>query len=81
MIRYIARRLLQGLAVMWMVATAVFVIFRIVPGDPAAMTLGFDAPPETYRLLRQELAGIRFAERQQAALGHVADALAAGEKT
>lgn len=55
MIRYIARRLLQGIVVMWMVATAVFVIFRIVPGDPAAMTLGFDAPPETYRLLRQQL--------------------------
>jgi peptide/nickel transport system permease protein len=55
MIRYVARRLLQGLVVMWMVATAVFVIFRIIPGDPAAMTLGFDAPPETYRLLRQEL--------------------------
>jgi len=54
-IRYVARRLLQGLVVMWMVATAVFVIFRIVPGDPAAMTLGFDAPPETYRLLRAQL--------------------------
>jgi peptide/nickel transport system permease protein len=40
---------------MWLVATAVFVIFRIVPGDPAAMTLGFDAPPETYRLLREQL--------------------------
>ena len=55
MTRYVTRRLLQGLVVMWMVATAVFVIFRIIPGDPAAMTLGFDAPPETYRLLREEL--------------------------
>jgi peptide/nickel transport system permease protein len=53
--RYIARRLLQGLVVMWLVATAVFVIFRIVPGDPAAMTLGFDAPPETYQMLREQL--------------------------
>lgn len=55
MIAYLVRRLSQGLVVMWMVATAVFVIFRIVPGDPAAMTLGFDAPPETYRLLREQL--------------------------
>lgn len=55
MMRYVTHRLLQGLVVMWMVATAVFVIFRIVPGDPAAMTLGFDAPPETYRLLREQL--------------------------
>jgi peptide/nickel transport system permease protein len=53
--RYIARRLLQGVVVMWMVATAVFVIFRIVPGDPAAMTLGFDAPPEAYAAVRTQL--------------------------
>lgn len=53
--RYVVRRLLQGLIVMWLVATAVFVIFRMVPGDPAAMTLGFDAPPETYRRLREQL--------------------------
>lgn len=52
---YIARRLLQGLLVMWMVATAVFVIFRIVPGDPASMTLGFDAPPEAYAAVRRQL--------------------------
>ncbi len=52
---YIARRLLQGVLVMWMVATAVFVIFRIVPGDPAAMTLGFDAPPEAYEAVRRQL--------------------------
>jgi peptide/nickel transport system permease protein len=53
--RYLARRLLQGVLVMWMVATAVFVIFRVVPGDPASMTLGFDAPPEAYRAVRKEL--------------------------
>jgi peptide/nickel transport system permease protein len=53
--RYLIRRLLQGLVVMWIVATSVFVIFRIVPGDPAAMTLGFDAPPEAYAALRAEL--------------------------
>ena len=55
MTRFILRRLAQGLIVMWMVATAVFVIFRIVPGDPAAITLGFDAPPEAYEALREEL--------------------------
>jgi peptide/nickel transport system permease protein len=52
-IRYVVRRLLHGLVVMWMVATAVFVIFRIVPGDPASVTLGFDAPPEAYAKLRK----------------------------
>lgn len=53
--RYLIRRILHGLLVMWLVATAVFVIFRIVPGDPASMTLGFDAPPEAYQALREEL--------------------------
>lgn len=51
---YFARRLLQGLLVMLLVATAVFVIFRIVPGDPAAMTLGFDAPPAARAAIRAE---------------------------
>jgi peptide/nickel transport system permease protein len=55
MTRFIIRRLAQGVIVMWMVATAVFIIFRIVPGDPAAITLGFDAPPEAYAALRAEL--------------------------
>lgn len=53
--RYLVRRILHGLLVMWLVATAVFVIFRIIPGDPASMTLGFDAPPEAYQALREEL--------------------------
>ena len=55
MTRYIARRLLHGILVMWIVSTAVFVIFRLVPGDPAAMTLGLDASPEDYEALREEL--------------------------
>ncbi len=55
MTRYVARRLLHGILVMWIVSTAVFVIFRLVPGDPAAMTLGLDATPEDYEALREEL--------------------------
>ena len=55
MTRYIARRLLHGILVMWIVSTAVFVIFRLVPGDPAAMTLGLDAPREAHEALREEM--------------------------
>ena len=55
MTRYLIRRLLHGILVMWIVSTAVFVIFRLVPGDPAAMTLGLDAPPEAYEALREEM--------------------------
>lgn len=55
MARYLLRRFLQGLLVMFIVATAVFVIFRMVPGDPAGITLGFDAPPEARAALRAEM--------------------------
>jgi peptide/nickel transport system permease protein len=40
---------------LWIVATAVFFIFRVIPGDPAAMTLGFDAPPDALAALRVEM--------------------------
>lgn len=55
MSRYLLRRFAQGLLVMFIVASAVFVIFRMVPGDPAAITLGFDAPPEARAALRAEM--------------------------
>lgn len=55
MTRFTIRRLVQGLLVMWIVATTVFIVFRVVPGDPAAITLGFDAPPEAFEALRDRL--------------------------
>ena len=39
MIPYIGRRLLGAIPVLWGVATLVFVIMRLLPGDPAAMML------------------------------------------
>lgn len=55
MVRYLFGRLLQGIVVLLVTATAVFVIFRIVPGDPAAITLGFDSSPEARAALRAEM--------------------------
>jgi peptide/nickel transport system permease protein len=55
MVRYLLGRLLQGLVVLLVTATAVFVIFRVVPGDPAAITLGFDSSPEAREALRAEM--------------------------
>jgi peptide/nickel transport system permease protein len=55
MTRFIIRRLLQGLLVMFIVATTVFIVFRVVPGDAATITLGFDAPPEAAAALRERL--------------------------
>jgi len=54
-LRYVAQRLLHGALVLWIVATSVFFLFRVIPGDPAAMTLGFDAPPEALTALRTEM--------------------------
>ena len=53
--KFVAQRLLHGGLVLWIVATAVFFLFRVIPGDPAAMTLGFDAPPEALAALRAEM--------------------------
>ena len=39
MIRFIGRRLLGAIPVLWGVATLVFVIMRLLPGDPAALML------------------------------------------
>ena len=39
MTRYIGRRLIGALPVLWGVATLVFVIMRLLPGDPAALML------------------------------------------
>jgi len=39
MLRYIGRRLLGALPVLWGVATLVFVVMRLLPGDPAALML------------------------------------------
>ena len=40
MLRYLLNRLVGLVAVMFIVATIVFVIIRITPGDPAAVMLG-----------------------------------------
>ncbi len=52
--RYILRRLLQLIPVLFVVGTVVFFAFRIVPGDPAQLALGVDATPEALAALRHE---------------------------
>lgn len=53
--RYIARRLLHLIPVLFVVSTVVFFAFRVVPGDPAQLILGVDATPEALAALRHEL--------------------------
>lgn len=56
MIRYIGRRLLGSIPVLWGVATVVFVVMRLLPGDPAALMLAeAGGSPEAIANLRAEL--------------------------
>jgi peptide/nickel transport system permease protein len=52
---YIARRILQAIPVMVLVATAVFLLLRLTPGDPTEVLLGPEATPERAAELRRDL--------------------------
>ena len=54
-VRALLKRLLGMLVVLLIVATLVFIIVRVTPGDPAAVMLGSDATPEDIAQLRQRL--------------------------
>jgi len=55
MIHFIARRVLAAVPTLVAVLTLVFVIVRIVPGDPALVILGDQATPEAIAALRTRL--------------------------
>lgn len=55
MLRYILNRLVGLVVVMFIVATIVFVILRITPGDPAAVMLGPQATQQDIAALRTQL--------------------------
>ena len=55
MLSYIARRLVLTLPVLFGVATLVFSLIHLVPGDPAQAMLGDGASPEDIALLRTRL--------------------------
>ncbi len=53
--RYIAKRLIGMVVVIFLVLTIAFLIVRLAPGDPAALILGPEATPEDAAQLRAEL--------------------------
>lgn len=55
MLTYILRRLVGMFVVMLIVAAVVFVIARVIPGDPAAVMLGSAATPEDVAALRARM--------------------------
>ncbi|MDP0928895.1 ABC transporter permease [Paracoccus onubensis] len=54
-VRAFAKRLFGMLIVLLIVATLVFIIVRVTPGDPAAVMLGSDATPADIAQLRERL--------------------------
>ncbi len=55
MISFVTRRLLASIPTLLAVLTLVFIIVRIVPGDPAMVILGDQATPEAAAALRARL--------------------------
>ena len=53
--RYIARRLLLTIPVLLAMSIIVFLMIRLVPGDPALVILGRSATPESIRVLREQM--------------------------
>jgi peptide/nickel transport system permease protein len=55
LIEYLLRRLIGMVVVMFLVATIVFVIAHVIPGDPAAVMLGSAATAADIAALRSRL--------------------------
>jgi len=55
MARYIVRRILLGVPVLFLVVTAVFFAFRLIPGDAARILAGDEAPQERVEQIRRDL--------------------------
>ncbi|HYM71217.1 MAG TPA: ABC transporter permease [bacterium] len=55
MIRFILRRFLTMIPVLFFVSVIIFVLINLIPGDAARLFLGEEAPPEAVAVLRHEL--------------------------
>ena len=53
--KYIVRRLLSIIPVLWLVSIMVFALIHLVPGDPVLVILGSSAETEQIELMRQRL--------------------------
>ena len=55
MARFLVRRILLGLLVLWVITTLVFVIFFVAPSNVARLIAGRQATPETVALVKHRL--------------------------
>jgi ABC-type dipeptide/oligopeptide/nickel transport system permease component len=53
--RYIFKRILIGIPILFFVVTAVFFAFRLIPGDAARIIAGDEAPQERVEQIRRDL--------------------------
>lgn len=55
MLRYILKRILSTIPVLFGVTIIIFLLIQMIPGDPAKSILGSDATPEAVKALRDEM--------------------------
>lgn len=55
MANYLLKRILYGLLVLWGVVSLVFLLFNVLPGDPARMMLGQRADMLSVEMIRKDL--------------------------
>jgi peptide/nickel transport system permease protein len=55
MLRYISLRLFRAVVVLFLTSVFIFMLTRLIPGDPAALMLGRSANPEAIAALRAEM--------------------------
>ncbi|UCH27196.1 MAG: ABC transporter permease [Trueperaceae bacterium] len=55
LLRFSIERVFHMIVVMWLVATLVFFIFRILPGDPAQLVLGLEPSRASLEALREQM--------------------------
>jgi peptide/nickel transport system permease protein len=53
--RYVVRRLIMAVGIVWLISVAVFVLLRVSPGDPALLQQGINATPEKVAQVHREL--------------------------
>ena len=53
--RYLLRRFFEGLLVVFLASIAIFLIIRLIPGDPAQQLAGEDASPEDVERVREQI--------------------------
>jgi peptide/nickel transport system permease protein len=51
--RYIVRRLVQNAFLLWLLASLMFVLFRVLPGDPVTIILSPELSEETRQAIRE----------------------------